>query len=301
MYIHSFSDEMRRRFGRKLYKLSLDGGMSCPNRDGTLGTRGCIFCLNGSAAFAEGRAATLDEQIERAKARVAFKAKGCGYIAYFQSGTNTYAPAEMLRELFFPVARRDDIDALAIATRPDCLPGEVLELISELNEMKPTWVELGLQTIHEQSARYIRRAYPLAVFDEAARALRERGIEFVVHMILGLPGETPEMMYQTAEHIAQSGAGGIKLQLLHVLRGTDLAADYAAGKFSALSLEEYIEILEGCIRRLPPEMVIHRFTGDGAKSDLLAPAWSADKKRVLGEIKAAFERDNLIQGSYISA
>ncbi len=296
MYINSFSDHIRRRFGQKLYKLSLDGGMSCPNRDGTRGTRGCIFCLNGSAAFAEGRAATIDEQIERAKARVAFKAKGCGYIAYLQSGTNTYAPADKLRELFFPLAQRDDIDALAIATRPDCLPGEVLELISELNAIKPTWVELGLQTIHEQSTRYIRRAYPLAVFDEAARALRLRGIEFVVHIILGLPGETPEMMYRTAEYVAQSGAGGIKLQLLHVLRGTDLAIDYAEGKFSTLSLEEYIEILEGCIRRLPPEMVIHRFTGDGAKKDLLAPEWSADKKRVLGAIMAAFERDNLMQG-----
>ncbi|MDD6189398.1 MAG: TIGR01212 family radical SAM protein [Clostridiales bacterium] len=298
MFYRSFSAEVRRRFGEKLYKLSLDGGMSCPNRDGTLGYGGCIFCSGGSGEFAEGPCPSVEEQLEKAKARVAFKTEGKGrYIAYFQSYTNTYAPVERLRELFEPVIQRDDIAVLDIATRPDCLGWDVLELLSELNGIKPVWVELGLQTIHESTANYIRRGYTLEVYDRAVAELKARGIEVIVHMILGLPGETDEMIYDTASYIAKSGADGIKLQLLHVLRGTALAAEYEAGRFEALSLEHYTELLEGCISRLRPDMTVHRITGDGAKRELIAPMWSTDKKKVLSYINSAFERDALEQGS----
>ena len=302
MFYHSFSQEMRRRFGRKVYKLSLDGGMTCPNRDGTLDSRGCIFCSGGSGGFASPARPDIDAQIAAAKARISFKAGAdAAYIAYFQSYTNTYAPVERLRELFESVIRRDDIAALSVATRPDCLGRDVLELLSELNAIKPVWVELGLQTIHEETAKYIRRGYPLSVYDSAARELRSRGLELITHMILGLPGESEEMILATAEHIARSGAAGIKLQLLHVLEGTDLAADFRAGKFEALSLEHYTLLLEGCIRRLRPDMTVHRLTGDGAKRELIAPMWSADKKRVLAYILSAFERDGLEQGSLYRA
>jgi len=298
MSYRSFSSEIRRRFGEKLYKLSLDGGMSCPNRDGTLGYGGCIFCSGGSGEFAAGQCPSIEEQLENARARVAFKA-GCNgrFIAYFQSYTNTYAPAGQLRELFTPVIMRDDIAVLDIATRPDCLGDDVLDLLAELNEIKPVWVELGLQTIHEDTARYIRRGYPLSVYDRAVRELKARGIEVIVHMTLGLHDETDEMIYETASYIAKSGADGIKLQLLHVLRGTDLAKEYEAGKFETLTLEHYTQLLEGCISRLRPDMTVHRITGDGAKRELIAPMWSADKKKVLNYINSAFERDGLCQGS----
>jgi len=187
--------------------------------------------------------------------------------------------------------------ALSIGTRPDCLPDEVLELLSELNKIKPVWVELGLQTVHEKTAEYIRRGYPLCVFDSAVKRLKKAGIYVIVHMIIGLPGETSEMIAKTAEYIGKSGADGIKLQLLHVLEGTDLAEDYASGKFKTLEPEEYISVLEECIRRIPPEMTVHRLTGDGSKKHLVAPLWSADKKRVLNAINAAFRKDNLEQGS----
>ena len=291
MGYRSFSSEIRRRFGEKLYKLSLDGGMSCPNRDGTLGFGGCIFCSGGSGEFAAGQGTNIAEQIEKARARVAFKTGGRGrYIAYFQSYTNTHAPVSRLRELFTPIIAREDIAVLDIATRPDCLGEDVLDLLAELNSIKPVWVELGLQTIHQATADYIRRGYDLTVYDRAIRELKTRGIEVIVHMILGLPGET-------ADYIAASGADGIKLQLLHVLRGTDLAAEYEQGRFETLSLEHYTLLLEGCIRRLRPEMTVHRITGDGAKRELIAPMWSADKKRVLSSINSAFERDGLVQGS----
>ncbi len=298
MSYRSFSSEIRRRFGEKLYKLSLDGGMSCPNRDGTIGFGGCIFCSGGSGEFAAGQRPSIEEQLENARARVAFKTGGKGrYIAYFQSYTNTYAPAPQLRELFMPIIQRDDIAVLDIATRPDCLGDDILELLAELNEIKPVWVELGLQTIHESTARYIRRGYPLPVYDRAVSKLKELGIEVIVHMILGLPGETDEMIYETASYIAKSGADGIKLQLLHVLHGTDLAAEYEAGKFETLTIEHYTELLEGCISRLRPKMTVHRITGDGAKRELIAPMWSADKKKVLNYINSAFERHGLVQGS----
>ncbi len=282
---NSFNSEMKRRFGCKIYKLALSGGMTCPTRDGTLGTRGCIFCsAHGSGDFAAPKCESITVQIEKAKELVSKKAKDAKYIAYFQDYTNTYAPIEYLRELFYSAIEPDDIVALSIGTRPDCLPDEVVGLLCELNKIKPVFVELGLQTIHPQTAEYIRRGYDLPVFDKAVKDLTDNGLEVVVHVILGLPGETREMMLQTVDHIGKSGAKGIKLQLLHVLEGTDLAEDYRQGKFKTLDMDIYIDILMDCLKILPPDMVIHRLTGDGAKKDLIAPLWSADKKRVLNEI-----------------
>lgn len=295
MYLHTFNAEMRRRFGRKIYKLSLSSGCTCPNRDGTLGARGCIFC-DGAGAFAE--QGSVEAQLAAAKRRVAEKAgENAGYIAYFQSFTNTYAPAEQLRPLFEAAMEPEEVAALSIATRPDCLPPEILHLLEDLAKKKPVWVELGLQTIHPESAAFIRRGYELPVYDRAVRELHGIGAEVITHMILGLPGETPQQMAQTAEYIGASGAEGIKLHLLHVLRGTDLAAEWERGSFSVLEMEDYFAALELCIRHLPREMVLHRLTGDGAKRDLLAPLWSGNKKRVLNEMQAAFLRDDLEQGS----
>ena len=276
----------------------MDSGFTCPNRDGTLGSRGCSFCLGGSGSFAEGKCSSVTEQIERAKRRVEKKNPSGRYIAYFQSYTGTYAPAERLNALFGEAIAHPDIAAISVGTRPDCLPPEVIELLARLNEIKPVWVELGLQTIHEKTAERIRRGYPLSVFDDAVKRCKAAGLYTVVHMIIGLPGETPEMAAQTAAYIGKSGADGIKLQLLHVLRGTDLADEYAAGLFDVMSMEEYISALEECVRQLPPQTTIHRLTGDGDKKYLVAPLWSADKKRVLNEVNAAFRRDNVIQGEH---
>lgn len=276
----------------------MDGGFTCPNRDGTLGSRGCSFCLGGSGSFAEEKCSSVTEQIERAKRRVEKKNPSGRYIAYFQSYTGTYAPAERLNALFGEAIAHPDIAAISVGTRPDCLPPEVIELLACLNKIKPVWVELGLQTIHEKTAERIRRGYPLSVFDDAVKRCKASGLYTVVHMIIGLPGETPEMAAQTAAYIGKSGADGIKLQLLHVLRGTDLADEYAAGLFDVMSMEEYIAALEECVRQLPPQITIHRLTGDGDKKYLVAPLWSADKKRVLNEVNAAFRRDNVIQGEH---
>ena len=276
----------------------MDGGFTCPNRDGTLGSRGCSFCLGGSGSFAEGKCSSVTEQIELAKRRVEKKNPSGRYIAYFQSYTGTYAPAERLNALFGEAIAHPDIAAISVGTRPDCLPPEVIELLARLNKIKPVWVELGLQTIHEKTAERIRRGYPLSVFDDAVKRCKAAGLYTVVHMIIGLPGETPEMAAQTAAYIGKSGADGIKLQLLHVLRGTNLADEYAAGLFDVMSMEEYISALEECVRQLPPQTTIHRLTGDGDKKYLVAPLWSADKKRVLNEVNAAFRRDNVIQGEH---
>ena len=294
MYYHSLNEALRRRFGCKVYKLALSSGCTCPNRDGTVGDRGCIFC-DGSGAFAEH--GDIAAQIDRAKERLHGKAGDGKYIAYFQSFTNTYAPVSYLEPLFTAALDRPEIVALSIATRPDCLPPEILDLLAGLNRRKPVWVELGLQTIHPETAAYLRRGFDLACFDRAVAALQGRGLETVVHIILGLPGETAAQTVETARYVGASGASGVKLHLLHVLQGTDLAADYAAGKFRTLELEAYIALLEDCIRVLPRAVVIHRLTGDGAKRDLLAPLWSGDKKRVLNAIRAAFDRDGLEQGS----
>lgn len=295
MYWNSLNDRLREQHGTKVYKLALSSGCSCPNRDGTLGSRGCIFC-DGAGAFAA--AGEIHTQLMEAKARVAAKAGAeAKYIAYFQSFTNTYGPLERLRSLYTAAIEPEEIVALSIATRPDCLGTEVLALLNELNQRKPVWVELGLQTIHSETARYIRRGYELPVYEEAVEKLRALGITVITHQILGLPGETVDMMAETAQYIGQSGADGVKFHLLHVLEGTDLATDWKAGMFQTMSLEEYITVLKECVRRIPREMVIHRLTGDGAKRDLLAPLWSGDKKRVLNAIHRAFLLDDVEQGS----
>lgn len=298
MYYYKLNDFLKEKFGCKVYKLALSGGMTCPNRDGTLSDKGCIFCgEDGSGFFAETAADSITAQIEHAKLKVQSKIKNGKFIAYFQSFTNTYAPVYRLEKNFSEAIAHPDIAALSIATRPDCLPEEVLILLEKLNKIKPVFVELGLQTIHETTAEYIRRGYSLPVFDTAVSALKQIGINIVVHMIIGLPGENRQMIAETAEYIGKSGADGIKLQLLHVLDGTDLAEDYRNNKFECLTLEEYIDILEECIKVLPKNMVIHRITGDGAKTKLIAPLWSADKKRVLNAINKAFERDRVVQDS----
>lgn len=284
----------KKQFGEKLYKISLNGGMSCPNRDGKLDVRGCIFCsAGGSGDFAPDRSIPLDEQIEDAKRRVSSKYKGTHYIAYFQAYTNTYAPVEKLRALFMPVIKREDIAVLSIATRPDCLSDEVLDLLRELNDIKPVWVELGLQTIHEKTADYIRRGYSLPVYDKAIRDLEAIGIHTITHLILGLPGETKEDMLQSVRYVSDCGSQGIKLQLLHVLKGTDLASDYEKGLFRTLLFDEYIDLLTDCVRLLPKDMIVHRLTGDGPKNLLIAPMWSADKKRVMNAIHQRLKKEGL--------
>ena len=282
------SQVLKEKYGCKVYKLSVDAGFTCPNRDGTLGTKGCIFCLSGSGGFAE-RGADIKEQLEAAKARVEKKNKGGKYIAYFQAFTNTYGPIERLRSLYTEAMAQPEVVELSIATRPDCLSDEVVALLRELSQIKPITIELGLQTIHPQTARYIRRGFSLETYDQAMSRLAAAGIPAVVHMILGLPGESREMMIATADYIGKSGAAGIKLQLLHILEGTDLAIDFRAGKFKCLSLEEYGELLADCLATLPSSVVVHRLTGDGAKKDLIAPLWSADKKKVLNYLKKRLE------------
>ncbi len=281
----SFNDYCQKNFGEKLYKISLNAGFSCPNRDGTKGTRGCIFCSEGgSGDFAQPLGTSIHEQIENAKRQVAKKYKGSRYIAYFQAFTNTYGSAERLREIFLPVAEREDIAAIDIATRPDCLGEEALEVLKELTERKPVIVELGLQSIHEKTVQYIRRAYENREYEEAVSKLNELGIHTVTHVILGLPGETKEDMVETVKYVVQHKSSGIKLQLLHVLKGTDLAEDYEAGKFEVLSLDAYMDILKACVAEIPEEMVVHRLTGDGPKKLLIAPLWSGDKKNVLNRM-----------------
>lgn len=284
----SFNKYLKDKFGQKVYKISLDGGFTCPNRDGKTGTRGCIFCSKGgSGDFAESREMSITEQIESGKKRVEKKIKSGKYIAYFQAFTNTYAPVEMLRQKYEEAINHPDIVALSIATRPDCLGDDVLRLLNEMNKIKPVFVELGLQTIHQKSAKYIRRGYDLSVYDKAVRDLKKIGVNVVVHVILGLPNESENDMLETVKYVCESGANGIKLQLLHVIDGTDLAKDYEKGLFKTLEFDEYVNLIVKCVKIIPKDIVIHRLTGDGAKKDLIAPLWSADKKRVLNAINKA--------------
>jgi radical SAM protein (TIGR01212 family) len=275
----TFHDHCREKFGCKVYKLSIDAGFTCPNRDGTCGEGGCIFC-DGSGAFA-GRGESVTAQLNAAKARVQAKNPGGKYMAYFQAFTNTYAPVEQLRSLYLEAIAPEKIVGLSIGTRPDCLGDDVVELLKEINACKPVSVELGLQTTKAESLRYIRRGYENAVYFDAVRRLKAAGIEVVTHIILGLPGETREDALQTTRDALAAGTDGVKFHLLHVLRGTDLAQDYEAGKFRCLTLEEYGAWLKACIGILPPQITVHRITGDGAKKDLIAPLWSGDKKKVL--------------------
>lgn len=280
------NDHLRSRFGDKVYKIALNGGFTCPNRDGTIGDEGCIFCSKGgSGEFAEDAALSITEQIESGKRRIDKKIKSGKYIAYFQAYTGTYGKIERLRELYFQAIEHPEVQVLSIATRPDCLPDEVLDLLTELNGIKPVWIELGLQTVHEKTAEYIRRGYGLKIYDEAVKKLHEHGIEVIVHVILGLPGETEEDMLETVRYVCDSKAEGIKLQLLHVLKGTDLEKEYLAGRVKVLSEDEYIAILKKAVKLIPEEMVIHRLTGDGDKRILVAPLWSGNKKRVINRIR----------------
>ena len=277
----TLNEHYRERFGCKVYKLSIDAGFTCPNRDGRLGFGGCVFCSgDGSGAFAVS-GDDVRRQLEEARERVRAKNKGGKYIAYFQAFTNTYAPVERLRALYEAALEGEDIVGLAIGTRPDCLDDAVIALLRELDERRPVSVELGLQTAHPESVRYIRRGYGNEVYLDAVRRLKDAGLEVVTHIILGLPGETAEMAADTTRFAVEAGTDGVKFHLLHVLRGTDLQRDYEAGRFQCLTLEEYGRWLQACVRELPEGVTVHRITGDGAKRDLVAPLWSGDKKRVL--------------------
>lgn len=298
---HSLSWELKARFGQKLGKLSLDGGMTCPNRDGSLGTGGCIFCSQGgSGDFASPYQEDLNLQIQQAKKQISGKfhpQTSPAYIAYFQSYTNTYAPLDYLRSLFFRTAAHPDIALVSIATRPDCLPDPVIDLLTQVSRIKPVWVELGLQTIHEDTASFIRRGYDLPVFADACRRLKEAGLETVIHVILGLPGEDRKRSLETISYLADRRMGeGIKLQLLHILKGTDLEQLYLQDPFPLYTMEEYIDLVIDCLELLPPEMVIHRLTGDGPRNILIAPLWSQNKRLVLGSLYKRFKERNTWQG-----
>lgn len=319
----SLSQYLKNTFGCKVYKIAIDGGFTCPNRDGTIGTGGCIFCSgHGSGDFASSRELSITEQIEEAKAKVSRKIKNGMYIAYFQAFTNTYAPVDVLRAKFTEAINHPDICAISIGTRPDCLPNDVLDLLYELNKIKPVWVELGLQTIHEKSAEFVRRGYPLSTYDKAINDLMSHGIYVVTHVILGLPGETEEMMLETVKYVCKTAArinpdgSGIKLQLLHIIEGTDLSRLYlntsnqdidnlkqtfcytatdsdiisyaskVMSTYSCMTLEEYASIVKKCVEIIPKNIAIHRMTGDGDKKTLIAPLWSGDKKKVLNTINS---------------
>jgi len=302
MNYSSLSDYLKNEFGTKVYKIALDAGCTCPNRDGTLDTRGCIFCsAGGSGDFAADRSLPIYEQIESAKARVSRKITDGKYIAYFQNYTNTYESVEYLEKIFLEAITHPDIVALSIATRPDCLPDGILDLLSRLNQIKPVWVELGLQTIHPRTADLIRRGFDLACFEESLKKLRVIGVKIIVHVILGLPGESRSDMLESVGYIASQPIDGIKLQLLHVLKNTDLAALYEQGEFAVMTMEEYIDLLSECIEMLPSRIIIHRMTGDGPKSLLIAPLWSANKRIVLNTIQREFTKRDVRQGrKYIS-
>lgn len=298
---HSLDYMLRERFGEKVYKVTLNGGMSCPNRDGKIGTHGCIFCsAGGSGDFAADAALSITDQIESQISILSQKRPIHKYIAYFQAYTNTYAPVEYLEKIFTEAISHPKIVALSIGTRPDCLSPEIVALLSRLNKQKPVWIELGLQTIHESTARYIRRGYPLCVFDDAVKRLRKENIEVIVHTILGLPGENTADILETMEYLNHMDIQGIKLQLLHVLRGTDLAADYEKGLFQTYERDEYISLLINCLEHLRPDMVIHRITGDGPKDLLIAPLWASRKREVLNMLHHRMKEEQSYQGRLFS-
>lgn len=296
---YSLDSYLKNKYGKKMYKLSLNGGMTCPNRDGKVDTRGCIFCSEGgSGDFAASPMFTITEQIEDAKQLIEEKFSfpknddSPRYIAYFQAYTNTYANISYLRKIFMEAITHPEIGILSIATRPDCLGPDVLELLSELNQIKPVWIELGLQTCHEKTADFIRRGYSLSVFEDAVNQLHKRQIDVIVHVILGLPGESKAEMLETITYVSSLFVQGIKLQLLHVLKGTDLAS-YPV---NSMTMDEYISVLISCLEILPPSMVVHRITGDGPKNLLLAPLWSSNKKQVLNKIQKELKDLDTWQG-----
>ena len=287
----TLSQHYREKFGCKVYKLAIDGGFTCPNRDGTVGFGGCTFCsASGGGDFAEKQCASIRQQLENAKRRVAFKNKTGKYIAYFQSFTNTYAPVDKLEKLYRQAMEPEDIVGLAIGTRPDCLPDDVIDLLAKLNRFKPVSVELGLQTVHDETAENFHRGYKTTVYYDAVKRLKDAGIEVVTHIILGLPGETVEMMVETTKSVIAAGTDGVKFHLLHILKGSQMEADYLAGNIRCMSLDEYAAALKACLAQVPPDITIHRITGDGAKKDLIAPMWSADKKQVLAYLQEYLSR-----------
>ncbi|MEE0762922.1 MAG: TIGR01212 family radical SAM protein [Acutalibacteraceae bacterium] len=296
MYINTLNAYLKNRFGRKIYKLTIDGGMTCPNRDGKVGFGGCIFCGgNGSGSFCPSVDLSITDQIEEGKKLLKNKIKEGGYIAYFQSHTNTYAAVPYLRKIFYEAVNHPDIVGISIGTRPDCLEDEVLTLLEELAKIKPLWVELGLQTINENTAILINRCYPLKVYEQAVKNLKSIGAEVVTHVILGLPGESEEQMLETVAYSSKV-SDGIKLQLLHVLRDTKLYEMYQKEPFKIFSMEEYTELLCRCIEIIPKNVVIHRMTGDGDKRLLIEPMWSGNKKVVLNYINKAFSEKDIVQG-----
>lgn len=294
---YSLDHYIKNTLGEKLYKISLDGGMTCPNRDGTLGKHGCIFCSSGgSGDFASDRNLSITEQLIQGRKRVERKHTGTSYIAYFQAYTNTYAPLPYLEKIFTEAIASPDIKVLSIATRPDCLSPEILKLLAQLNQIKPVWVELGLQTIHEKTADFIRRGYSLDVFEKSVYDLKNIGVQVIVHTILCLPNETTKMMLETIAYLNRLPIDGIKLQLLHVLKNTDLEKVYNSTPFYLPTLDEYLVLLGQLISNLRPDIVIHRLTGDGPKDLLLAPLWTGNKRLVLNRIQQYFKNADIWQG-----
>ena len=294
---HSMDYDLKQTYGEKVYKITLNGKMTCPNRDGTIGKGGCIFCsAQGSGDFAGAADMTITEQLAAGKQELRQKRPVHSYIAYFQAFTNTYAPVAYLEQIYMEAIRDPEVKILSIATRPDCLGGDVLDLLDRINQIKPVWIELGLQTIHPQTASFIRRGYDLPVFERAVRELRRRGITVIVHTILCLPGETREMKFETLDYLNHTDIQGIKLQLLHILKGTDLAYEYQKQPFWSPSMEEYIELLSDCIARLNPAITIHRLTGDGPKDLLIAPLWTSNKRTVLNTLHSHLKKADIWQG-----
>lgn len=298
---YSLNYYYQKKFNTKVYKLALNGGMTCPNRDGLIDTRGCIFCsAGGSGEFTPSHLLPVSEQLKEAKKLVKRKNPGGKYIAYFQAYTNTYAPVEYLRRIYYEALSDPDVVGISIATRPDCISGEVYELLSEMCRKTAVYVELGLQTIHEDTAAFIRRGYALDVFDSAVARLKAVGVNVVAHMIIGLPGEDKSMMLATAAHLTKCRVDGVKLQLLHILKNTGLSLVYEKEHFHILSLEEYCDIIVSIIESLPPDMVIHRLTGDGKRDLLIEPLWSLDKRNVLNTILKTFRERETYQGKMLT-
>ena len=299
-YYYSVNDYYKELFGHKVYKISLNAGMSCPNRDGRIGTGGCIFCSEGgSGDFASSSLLSVKNQIDYGIEKISKKYAGDSYIAYFQAFTNTYAPVDRLKKIFTEAIQDNRICGLSIATRPDCLEDDKIELLAELNRIKPVWIELGLQTINETTARYIRRGYPLAVFEDAVARLNAVDIPVVVHVIVGLPGENANDNLACAKYLSHLNINGVKIQLLHILKNTDLADEFRAGKFQTLSMEAYVDLVVSCIGALSPDIVIHRLTGDGPSNQLISPLWSRAKRSVLNCIHHELKTRGIYQGCFL--
>lgn len=294
---HSLNYFLREKFGEKVFKISLDGGFSCPNRDGKISKGGCVFCSErGSGDYAGDRHLSISDQFDDIKEMMAKKWKSGKYIAYFQAYTNTYAPIDVLKQKYEEALKQEGVVALAIATRPDCLGDEVLDLLEDINKKFYVWVELGLQTCNDETARKINRGYKLEVFEDAIKRLKERNIDFVVHSIFGLPGETKEDMLKTVDYIAHSGAQGVKFHLLHLMKGTPLVKLYERGELEFLEEEDYIDLLCKSVEMLPQEMVIHRLTGDAPRDLLIGPMWSLKKWEILNAIDRTMEENDVYQG-----